>query len=92
MDCERDSMSGGPRNSGANKNSQRDRCNCPIIGRDSAVVVTAVAAPCGSDHHLNMYATVPPVLAQRLAADRFMDYREAGPPIDILIRFERLLI
>jgi hypothetical protein len=85
-------MAGGRGNCGADNSWHPDKCNCPIIGRDSAVVVPAVAAPHGPDQLRSAIATVPLTFIPRLAAAHFSDYREAGPPTDLLIRFERLLI
>jgi hypothetical protein len=86
-DRDRNSTSGGRDNC-----SQPDKCNCPIMGRDSAVVAMTVVAVHGSNQLLATLAIIPPVLTPRSAAAHFVDYRQAGPPTDLLIRFERLLI
>lgn len=77
--------------SGSEKGSRPDNCNCPIVGRDAAVIVTPVAAVGLSDQHSATLAAIP-ALMPCSAAVHLVDYREAGPPLNRTHRFDRLLI
>lgn len=87
-----DSTASGRHNCGADSSSQRDKCNCPIMGRDSAIIVTTLVAGRGSNHPTATLVANSAMLMPISATVRLVNCREPGPPLDPLIQFERLLI